>query len=175
MDDAMSQGSKAPLVGRFDRKRSEHWAYIYVIGLAMLAFLAWRQAEVHEIAIGLAGCLVLMVFLHRGQRRVQNAPGPQLVIDASGMLMPEYFVHRVPWDAIASARIVRTHERADVLVIDVPAAATYGPRERQWDRGLRQFAGSTEFMIDIRDLDVSSLDIEAAIARFAPATTSRQA
>jgi hypothetical protein len=164
----MPQASDAPLVGRFARRRSEQGAYVFVIALALMAFLAWREAEVKEILIGMIGCGVLLAFVHAGQRRIQNAPGPQLIIDGTGMTMPEYFVHRVPWEAVASVRIVRQHERADMLVVDIPTAATFGPREQHWDREMREFAGSTEFIIAIEDLDISSPDIEAAIARFAP-------
>ncbi|MBY0364560.1 MAG: hypothetical protein K2X45_21860 [Phreatobacter sp.] len=168
----MPQAPDAPLVARYARKRSEQGAYIFVVFLALMAFLAWREAEVKQIVIGMIGCGVLLAFIHFGQRRIQNAHGPQLIVDGTGMLMPEYFVHRVPWEAIARARILRQHERADLLVVDVPKAAIYGPREQKWDRKMREFADSTEFMIDIRDLDVSSLDIEAAIIRFAPGKAS---
>ena len=162
----------APLVGRFNRKRSGQWAYAFVICLALFAFLAWREAEVHEIVIGMIACGVVLAFVHIGQRQIQNAPGPHLIIDGTGVVLPEYFVHRVPWEAIASIRVVRRHERADMLVLDVPTASKYGPREQQWDRKMRAFSRSNEFIIDILDLDISSLDIEAAIARFAPDKTN---
>ena len=142
--------TNAPLVGRFNRKRSEQWAYVFVICLALFASLAWREAEVHEIVIGMIACGVVLAFVHIGQRQIQNAPGPHLIIDGTGVVLPEYFVHRVPWEAIASIRVVRRHERADMLVLDEPFTGMNPEETRQM----------MDLMFKVRDRGVTILLVE---------------
>lgn len=164
----MPQAPDAPLVARYARKRSEQGAYVFVTVLVLGLVYMWWSAEPGDFVIGMIAFAVILVVLHFEQRRIQNSPGPQLIIDEAGLVMPEHFVHRLPWQAITSARVVRPHERTDLLVLDIPEPSPYGPRGNHWDRRLREFGGGTEFMIGIGDLDVDSTQIEAAIARFAP-------
>ncbi|MGU9982160.1 PH domain-containing protein [Phreatobacter sp. HK31-P] len=164
----MPQFPDAPLIARFDRKRSERNAYLLVALLAVAALIGGWNASIGEFTFGaiLIGCILAAV--HFGQRKLQTATGPQLVIDSTGMTIPGQFAERIPWEAIAGVRIVKRLEHADLVLVDVPTAENFGRREQGWDHFPWSPARSSEITVNTRDLDVGSPEIMAAVGRFAP-------
>ncbi|QCK88132.1 hypothetical protein E8L99_21410 [Phreatobacter aquaticus] len=163
----MPEPPDAPLVARFDRKRYEQGAYVFVAILVLaLIYTAWA-AEPRDLIIAMVAFAVIVAVLYAEQRRIQNAPGPQLIIDADGMVMPDHFVHRLPWAAITSARVTTTYKGVQMLVVTIPSASPYGPRGNAWECGIQTIGGTTEVTLGINHFDVDSTQIEAAIARFA--------
>jgi hypothetical protein len=164
----MPEPPDAPLVARFDRKTYEQGSYVLVTVLVLALIYSWWTGEPRDFIIGMVAFAVILVVLYFEQRRIQNSPGPQLIIDADGMAMPDHFVHRLPWEAITSAGVTKTYKGGDILAVNVASAAPYGPRGNAWECGIRTSDGGAEIVISINHFDVDSTQIQAAIARFAP-------
>jgi len=163
----MPEPPDAPLVARYDRKTYEQGSYVLVGVLVLALIYSWWTGEPRDFVIGMVAFAVILVVLYFEQRRIQNSPGPQLIIDADGMVMPDHFVHRLPWEAITSARVTKTYKGGEILAVNVASAAPYGPRGNAWECGIRTSDGGAEIVISINHFDVDSSQIEAAIARFA--------
>lgn len=164
----MPEPSDAPLVARFDRKRYELRSYVFVAFLVLALLYFWWTGEPRNVVVGMVTFAAILVFLYFEQRRILNSPGPQLIIDADGMAMPDHFVHRLPWEAITSAGVAKTYKGGEILAVNVASAAPYGPRGNAWECGIRTSEGGAEIVISINHFDVDSTQIQTAIARFAP-------
>lgn len=95
----MAEPPDAPLVARYDRKRYELRSYLFVAVLVLGLLYVWWTGDPRDFVIVMVTFAAILVFLYFEQRRILNSPGPQLIIDADGMVMPDHFVHRLPWEA----------------------------------------------------------------------------
>lgn len=164
----MPEPPDAPLVARFDRKRYELRSYLFVAALVLALIYIWWTGEPRNVVVGMVTFAAILVFLYFEQRRILNCPGPQLIIDADGIVMPDHFTHRLPWEAITSAGVSTAYEGGKILVVNVASAAPYGPLGGTWEYGIRTRNGGDEIVINISHFNVDSTRIQAAIARFAP-------
>jgi hypothetical protein len=144
-------------------------AYMYFVTAALLPVAAF-MAEGFFSGIGslfVSGILVVVGLRDLGRSTDKR---PRLVIDTSGLTAPGFFEKTIPWSAITKLALDSggMDRGGPGLCFDVSDSQAYGPVDSNQLRTAFDLPGPISQRIAIGELASDSVDVRAAIERFAP-------